>query len=258
MPECVIDGMHIHYIDEGQGPAVLLLHGWAAPAETYRLIIDHLSQNHRVVAPNMPGCGGSDEPPVPWETADYVDFIRKFANAVSLQEVVLIGHSHGGRVSIKMLGSGESYAPLTVKKAVLIDAAGLKPHHSLGYYCKVYVYKAGKTLLAMPGVRHLFPNALTHFQSKRGSADYRSATPIMRQTMVKLLNEDLTNLLPHIGVSTLLIWGDEDTDTPLSDGQKMEKCIPDAGLVVLEGTGHFSFAQRWEQCRRVLDVFIPG
>lgn len=255
MPECVIDGLHIHYIDEGQGPAVLLLHGWAAPAETYRLIINHLAQNHRVVAPNMPGCGGSDEPPVPWEAADYVDFIRKFAQAVSLQEAVLIGHSHGGRVIIKMLGSGES-APLIVKKVVLIDSAGLKPRHSLGYYCKVATYKAGKRLLSLPGIRHLFPDALSHFQSKRGSADYRSATPIMRQTMVKLLHEDLSHLLPHMRTSTLLIWGDEDRDTPLEDGRKMERLIPDAGLVVLEGTGHFSFAQRWEQCRRVLDVFL--
>ena len=57
-------------------------------------------------------------------------------------------------------------------------------------------------------------------------------------------------------MSTLLIWGSVDTATPLSDGQKMEALIPDAGLVVLEGAGHFAFAQQWGQCSRVLDVFL--
>ena len=54
--ECIVDGKRVTYIDEGTGPVVLLLHGWGAPAETYRLII----------APDLPGFGGSDEPDAPW------------------------------------------------------------------------------------------------------------------------------------------------------------------------------------------------
>ena len=93
-------------------------------------------------------------------------------------------------------------------------------------------------------------------RGKVGSADYKNASPVMRQTMVRALNEDLTPLLSGIRVPTLLIWGENDTATPLSDGQRMEKSIPDAGLVVLKGAGHFAFAERWGQCRRVLDAFI--
>ena len=70
------------------------------------------------------------------------------------------------------------------------------------------------------------------------------------------VNEDLTKRLPDVKVSTLLIWGEKDTATPLCDGQKMEKLIPDAGLVTLAGAGHFAFAEQWGQCRRVLDVFL--
>ena len=78
----------------------------------------------------------------------------------------------------------------------------------------------------------------------------------MRRTLSLSVNEDLSHLLPGIKASSLLIWGDQDTATPLSDGKKMEKLIPDAGLVVLKDAGHFAFAQRWGQCRLVLDSFL--
>ena len=78
----------------------------------------------------------------------------------------------------------------------------------------------------------------------------------MRQTMVRCINEDLTALLPADPVPTLLIWGELDTATPLRDGRLMEQRIPDAGLVVLPGAGHFAFAQQWGICRRALDSFL--
>ncbi len=254
--DCTVDGLRVHYIDEGEGPVLLLLHGWAAPVETYRLLTEHLSKTHRVVAPDMPGCGGTDEPPVPWCVDDYADFILKFAAGLGIREAVLLGHSYGGRVIIKLLSNPA--CPLRVEKAVLIDAAGIKPRRPASYYMKVYSYKAGKAVLSLPGIRRLFPDAVEKLQKKRGSADYRQASPVMRQTMVRSVNEDLTPLLPAIRASTLLIWGENDTATPLADGKLMEARIPGAGLVVLPGAGHFSFADRWDQCRRVLDVFLPA
>ena len=252
--ECIVDGKRVTYIDEGTGPVVLLLHGWGAPAETYRLIIDHLSAYCRVIAPDLPGFGGSDEPDAPWCVDEYVDFVLAFAEALHIRQAVLMGHSNGGRIIHTLMNRPER--PLQVEKIVLIDAAGLKPRHGPGYYARVYSYKAGKWVLSLPGVRRLFPDAVEKLRAKKGSADYRSATPIMRQTMVRLVNEDLSGCLPGIQAPTLLIWGEKDTATPLEDGRRMEKAIPDAGLVVLAGAGHFSFAERWGQCSRVLDAFL--
>ena len=79
----------------------------------------------------------------------------------------------------------------------------------------------------------------------------------MRQSMVIALKTDVTPLLPRISVPTLLLWGKDDTATPLRDAQIMEKLIPDAGLVVLNG-GHYAFAESFGQCRRVLDSFLQG
>lgn len=251
-----MDGRNVHYIDQGDGPAVLLLHGWGAPAQTYRLIIDHLSAYCRVIAPDLPGFGGSEEPPEPWDAGKYADFAADFAAALGLTEAVLIGHSNGGRILLKWLGRGD--CPLRVKKLVLIDAAGIKPRHGAGYYGKVYTYKLAKKILQLPGVRHLFPDAVERLRGRAGSADYRSASPMMKQCMNLALAEDMSAYLPKIQASTLLIWGENDTATPLADGQKMEKLIPDAGLVVLKGAGHFSFAERWGQCSRVLDAFLKA
>ncbi|MBQ4612203.1 MAG: alpha/beta hydrolase [Clostridia bacterium] len=245
-------GRPVSYIDsdpanEQNKPVLLFLHGWGAPAETYRLILDHLNGYCRVVAPDLPGFGGSEEPPEAWSVDDYVEWTLAFAAALGLERVILMNHSFGGRVSIKLLA--RDACALSVQKAVFMDAAGIRPKRTVKYYAKVYSYKLAK---------RLFPAYAKKRQGKVGSADYRNASPLMRQTMVKCINEDLTALLPRIRVSTLLIWGEEDTATPLRDGKLMEKKIPDAGLVVLPGAGHFGFAQQWGLCSRVLDSFLKG
>ena len=246
--EITVQGRTVSYIDSAPAadkPVVLFLHGWGAPAETYRLLIDHLAQTHRVVAPDLPGFGGSAEPETPWCVDDYADWTVAFAAALGLQKVVLMNHSFGGRISIKLLARRP--LPFEVEKAVFMDAAGILPRRGLSYYVKVYSYKA---------MKRLFPALAKRRQGKSGSADYRNASPLMRQTMVKCINEDLTALLEKNPVSTLLIWGSADTATPLSDGRLMEQKIPDAGLVVLEGAGHFAFAEQWGLCSRVLDSFL--
>ena len=245
-----VQGRVVSYIDtdptnESARPVVLFLHGWGAPAETYRLMIDHLATYCRVVAPDLPGFGGSAEPESAWCVDDYVAWTEAFVAQVGLTNVVLINHSFGGRISIKLLAKRP--LPFTVKKAVFLDAAGIRPKRGLKYYTKVYSYKAMKKLA---------PGLAKKRQGKVGSADYRNASPLMRQTMVRCINEDLTHLLKDNPVSTLLIWGSADTATPLSDGQTMERLIPDAGLVVLEGAGHFAFVQQWGLCSRVLDSFL--
>ncbi len=243
-----IRGLKIEYTDEGKGPVVLFLHGWAAPASLYAPILTHLSRGgHRVVAPNMPGVGGSQEPPRPWDVEDYVDLVQAFCDELSLTKCVLMGHSHGGRV-ILALASGE-HKSLKIDKIILMDAAGLRPKRGAKYYIKVYSYKAAKAIL------HPFPTLRERLQRKAGSADYRAASPVMRGTLSKLVARDLTDCLPKIMSPTLLIWGQDDTATPLYHAKIMEDLIPDAGLVVFPG-GHFACLENLPACLRVLDAFL--
>ena len=256
MPNCTVNGLSVSYVDEGSGPVVLLVHGWGAPAETYRLIIDHLRTRFRVVAPDLPGFGGSQEPPVPWTPDDFADFLQAFAAGLGITEMAaVIGHSNGGRVLLKWIT--RAGLPVRIAKMVLMDAAGLPPHRKPSYYVKVYTFKTVKTLVRLPGLRRLFPHAEEKARARFGSADYKAASPVMRRSMSLALQEDLTPLLPQVPVPTLLFWGERDTATPLSDGRKMEKAIPDAGLVIVKGAGHFAFAENFPLCARVLDSFLP-
>ncbi len=244
----------MHYIDCGTGDlTVLLLHGWGVDGSLYHLLTNHLSSYCRVVVPDLPGFGQSQEPPAPWATAAYSDFVLSFCKQLGIEEAVVIGHSNGGRILIEMLSRDEQ--PLTVHKVILIDSAGIPAHHSPSYYMRLYTFKIMKALFSLPGLRHLFPHAVEKARNRFGSSDYRQASAVMRQSMTLALGLDCTPLLSRIHASTLLIWGDNDTATPLSDGKLMEQRIPDAGLVVLHG-GHYAFAEQFPQCRRVLDAFL--
>ena len=97
-----IDGMNINYICSGSGDDVVLLHGWGSNINLFGGIVSLLSPHYRIIAPDMPGFGESDEPPKPWCVDDYVDFVIKFLEKFGVKKAVFLGHSFGGRVIIKM------------------------------------------------------------------------------------------------------------------------------------------------------------
>lgn len=253
-----IDGLNINYNVSGSGDYVFLLHGWGANLELFAALTAAISEKYTVVAFDFPGFGKSDEPKQPWTVSDYVDFTVKFIRTFGCERVILLGHSFGGRVIIKMLG--ERQLPFKVDKIILVDSAGIMPKRSLAYKIKVKTYKAGRRLLELPPVKKLFPGALERLRKKIGSADYASASDVMRQTLVRVVNEDLRHLLKNIRVQTLLVWGDKDTATPLSDAHIMEKEIAsagtDVGLVVLEDAGHYSFLDKQYVFNRVIRSFL--
>ncbi|MBR5743808.1 MAG: alpha/beta hydrolase, partial [Muribaculaceae bacterium] len=161
-----------------------------------------------------------------------------------------IGHSFGGRVAI-LLGSRNQ-----TDKIILVDAAGIRPKRSLKYYFKVYTFKAGKHLTRLLMGKEKAEARIEKMRKKAGSSDYNNASPRMRAILSKVVNEDLTDRLPLIKVPTLLVWGENDTATPLRDAKIMEREIPDAGLVVFPGCGHYSFLENPRQFAAVLRSFI--
>ncbi len=249
-----INGLKVNYREAGQGELVCLLHGWGANIELFDNIINVIAQKYHVVAPDLPGFGKSQEPPEVWTVDDFADFVTEFIKQFKADKVILLGHSFGGRIIIKL--SNRKNLPFEITKNILVDAAGILPHRSLGYKFKVKTYKLVKKAFNLPLVSKLFPQALNRFQKKFGSADYAAASPIMRGCLVKAVNEDLEPLLSGIKAETLLIWGDKDTATPLSDGQKMEKSIKGSGLVVFQGAGHYAFLEQPMLFARVIKSFL--
>ena len=247
-----IDGLNIEYTEKGCGTPLLLLHGWGSSFKFYEKIIDALSNRCRVVAVNFPGCGESDTMKSPWTLDDYCDFVLKFVNAIELDNPILIGHSHGGRVTLKMTAEKMINPP----KIVLLDSAGLIPKKSFKQKCRAKSFKTIKRILTLPVIKNHSENLLNKARNHYGSADYNAAPPVLRQTLVSLVNTDLREILPKITCPTLLIWGDKDTDTPLSDAKIIEKLIPDAGLCVYENAGHFAFFEQIGKTIAILNSFI--
>ena len=239
-----IKGWNIYYETIGEGNPVILLHGWLANLETMRPIANSLAQNFKVYLVDIVGFGKSD----------FGDFLKAFVDQLAIENPILIGHSNGGRMIINSVGRGI----VKPRKVVLIDSAGIVPKRKTKYYIKVGIFKTGKAILnKLPnigGIKKFKEKLLNHV----GSADYKASAPVLRETMKKILAEDVTPLLSNIKVPTLLIWGSNDTDTPIADAKKMQELIPDAGLVEYPNSGHFSYLQNIQNCNMVLNEFFKN
>lgn len=250
--EIELDGLKIRMEVTGQGAPLILMHGWGCDHTTVRSIAATASATHTVYNIDFPGFGGSQEPPEIWGVERYTQLIEKLVEQEGLKNPVLIGHSFGGRVSILYASRNP------VDKVVLVDAAGIKPRRSLKYHLKVYSFKVGKRFWQLLLGKEKAEKRIDKMRASRGSADYAAASPRMRAILSKVVNEDLTDRLSMIKAPVLLIWGENDTATPLANARKMAKLIPDAGLVSFPGCGHYSFLDNPGQFRAVLSSFLKS
>ena len=244
--------INLNYIVEGKGKDILVLHGWGANINTVLPIVNLLKDKFRVHALDLPGFGQSQEPKEPIDSFKYADIVKNYIDNMGIKKLTLIGHSFGGKISIIL---GSKY-PELIDKIVLVNSAGLIPKRGLKYYIKVYSFKT---------IRFIYKNLffwlkneekVEKFYKKFGSTDYKDASGIMRKILVIVVNENLFPLLNKIKAPTLLIWGDKDTATPLYFGKIMEKEIPDSGLVIFEGAGHYSYLDDYQRFSVILRNFL--
>lgn len=250
----IVDGLEINYLDEGEGSPVLLLHGWGCNGGHWNPVFEALKEEHRVISPDIPGFGESEEPPENWGTKDFALFFEHFMRNLKIEKPVVAGHSNGGRIGIVLAARG------LAGKLILTDSAGIKPKRDASYYAKVYSYKAMKKVLSLPGLNEKKEEILEKRRSKAGSTDYNTASPVMRRILSTVVNEDLTPYLDRIRISTLLVWGSEDTATPLSDGEQMEAILKknnvDCALIVFSGRGHYAFLEEKQRFISICQAFI--
>lgn len=168
---------------------------------------------------------------------------------MGIQELSILGHSFGGRVIIKLVNRDN--LKFKINKLVLIDSAGIR--HETKKTCRQKIYK-----IMFPIIKKISPKLLNKIKTKVGSTDYRNATPMMRDILVKTVNEDLSMLIPNIKNSTLIIWGENDTATPYIDAEYMNEHIKDSGIVKIENAGHFSFLENPYLVNKVLESFLKN
>lgn len=250
-----VDGYNICYKISGNGDeTVVMLQGWGTDLGVYDSVAESINEKYTFVQFDLPGFGGSDEPREAWNVDAYADFFCKFMDALHIKKAILIGHSYGGRVIIKL--AARKQLSFEISRIVLIDSAGILPKRTFIQKVNIKKYKLLKKILNMKMVYAMFPELIDDWRSRQGSADYRNASPMMRNCLVMAVNEDLTGLLPEIKQDTLLIWGDMDTATPISDAKIMEEKIPNSGLAVLKGAGHFSFLEQPTVFRNIMRSYF--
>lgn len=254
MATTVVDTVTLTYIDEGAGDPVVLLHGWGGQAASMTPLVVGLRDQYRVIAFDLPGFGGSGQPPAAWGTPEYADFVYRAVSSLGVERATYVGHSFGGRLAIWIA----AHKPEAVQALILIDAAGIKPPMTLRRRMRQVAYKTAKTVLRAPifGVRggRWSERLALHF----GSPDYRAATGVMRSSFVKTVNLDLSACMHAIAAPTLLIWGEKDQATPIADGRRMERLITNARLIPVAGAGHFSYLDSPVFVEAVIAAFLQG
>jgi pimeloyl-ACP methyl ester carboxylesterase len=236
-------------IGESGASAAVILEGWGTNVSLYRALAERVAaMGYRVLLPDLPGFGESPEPARAWDAHDYAEFLDRFLTHHGVAEVTLIGHSHGGRVILKALGTHALSS--TVTRVILIGSAGIVEKKSPKQVRKASRYRIFRRLLTP------FPALLERYKRSHGSADYRAASPLMRDTLVKCVNEDLRSVMPEITVPTLLIWGENDRDTPVEHGRLMNSLIPGSGLVVVPNAGHYAHLDNSAYVERVIESFL--
>lgn len=255
---CKLIGLKIHYAKQGNGSPLLVLAGWGTTISTYRSILEDFSDNHTVYCLEMPGCGSSDEPKQALTSSDYAKLVKEFIKKQGITRLDLIGHSNGGRTIIKMLGENPEELDFKVEHIILTGCAGLVQKKNTATKIKTGLMKVGKKAISTKLAKKLAPNLEEELKSRMGSDDYRAATPVMRETLVNLVNEDLRDLLPKLSQPTLLIWGEIDDQTPLHDGEIMEDLIEDSGLVMFENCGHFAFLENRARFTAIVKNFLAS
>lgn len=222
-------------------PPILLLHGWGSSAQNMRPLANALSNSYRAHTIDLPGHGSSPPPPAPWGLREHALLLQNYIESEIGESVTIIGHSNGGRIALYMASHPDFSTH--VDRLVLISPSGVEPQRSWGYSLRSRLATALKAPLrilpsplgepAMDWLRHSLLWRLL------GSVDYNELTGVMRKTFVKTVNHTLDGRLEEIDVPTLLFWGTADEAVSRRQMNVIETAVDDAGLVELEGAGHY-------------------
>ena len=213
-------------MQQGEGKDLVFLHGYLSSKESFYPQINYFSRHFRVTAPDLPGFGGSELIPAAWSVGEYADWLEGFLKERGIVFPCVIAHSFGGRVAIKCLARG------LIDRAVLTGCAGIVRRRTLSYHLKVKSYRL---------VRKFAPRFA---EAKFGSAEYRSLSPLMRESYKKIVNEDLREEAKRIARPVLYLNGERDRETPLSSVKILHECTAGSQLAVLKGCGHFAHLEK--------------
>jgi pimeloyl-ACP methyl ester carboxylesterase len=267
--ESALGATEVSYVELGEGPAVLFVHGLGGSWRNWLENIPAFAKNHRVVALDLPGFGGSPMPPLPLSIKAYGDLIVKFSDQLGLdQETALVGHSMGGFIATEaVIEAPERFSSLTLVAAAGITFATIPQTRK----------QLTRTLLRMA-----LPLAQSRLERNLGRRRLRAASfvgiiahpgmmsreilwelgtygvksPGLLQAAYALAGYDTRDRLGEITLPTLVIWGNQDRLVPVSAAYAYERRIPTSELHLVDDTGHMVQMERPARFNQVLEDFV--
>ena len=235
---------------------LLLLHGWGCSGTLMQPVAERMKDHFQILIPDFPGHGKSGRPPEPWGVPEYAECLMQLLYDNEFIPCHVIAHSFGCRVAAWLAAEH----PELFGKIIFTGAAGIRKTPSAEARKRSERYKKLKGICEqmkkVPLLNASAGKLENRLRQKYGSPDYNALDDEMRKTFVRVINQDLTDLYGKFSSSTLLIWGDADTETPLWMGQEMEKRIPDAGLVILENGSHFAYLEQIDRFCTIARQFL--
>lgn len=223
---------------------LVLIHGWGVSSEIFKSLYPFLEKDFQIYALDLPGFG---QTPIekPMKLKDYADFVYKYLKDKKIEQPIIIGHSFGGAVAVKLA----LIYPESISKIILAGAAAIRQpsvktkikRKIAGLVSPILSLKLKKMLIKKSGLEQ---------------SDYAAIqNPILKETFKTIINEDLTAELPLVKIPTLIVWGDKDFETPLDGGKLIAKLIPGSRIEIIKNASHFAFLEKPEEFIKLIKEF---
>jgi len=247
--QTIIQGIFTTYLESpilSQKRPLVFLHGWWQSAESFSTIYSILdTQKIAYIGVDLPWFWRTETPSIDWGIEEYAEWVAEFIRKMSLDSIILIGHSFWGRIAL-ILGSQDHM----IEKIILIGSAGILPRQNI---IRSFIVTGGKYFFLLPGLRTLGK----YIKKRISSRDYNNAGAL-QDIFLRVIRTDLISYMRHSKYPTLLVWGDQDTETPLSDGERMHACISGSQMVIIPSGTHFVFQEFPQEVWTPIRVFIDS
>lgn len=269
-----LHGDRLAYQDEGQGDAILLLHGMAGSSQTWRSVIRPLSRKYRVIAPDLLGHGSSAKPRSDYSLGAFAVLLRDLLDELGVARATVVGHSLGGGVAMQFVYQHPDYC----ERLVLIGSGGLGP--DVGWTLRLLsapgaelimpIIAPQPVLTAGEKVRSWF--AKMGIESPRGGEIWNAYSSFSdaetRQAFLRTLRSvvdyrgqavsALNRLNVRADMPIMAIWGEQDAIIPVQHAYAALEARPDARIEVMPGVGHFPQVERPTEVVDLIDDFITS
>lgn len=269
-----LHGNRLAYQDEGQGDAILLLHGMAGSSQTWRSVIRPLSRKYRVIAPDLLGHGSSAKPRSDYSLGAFAVLLRDLLDELGVARATVVGHSLGGGVAMQFVYQHPDYC----ERLVLIGSGGLGP--DVGWTLRLLsapgaelimpIIAPQPVLTAGEKVRSWF--AKMGIESPRGGEIWNAYSSFSdaetRQAFLRTLRSvvdyrgqavsALNRLNVRADMPIMAIWGEQDAIIPVQHAYAALEARPDARIEVMPGVGHFPQVERPTEVVDLIDDFITS